>query len=100
VSPEIVPTTSLQALVHLSPADHLVYFREVPLPSRYDLAAELLLLRARCAYVLAYGSAWEQRVVRGELDHVALGGTNPPSPASPPSTARPACAQDPGSASP
>lgn len=45
------------------------------------VATELLLLRARCAYVLAHGSAWEQRVMRGELDHEALG--TPPAPTPP-----------------
>lgn len=33
-----------------------------------SLATEVLVLRARAAYVLSHGDAWAQRVMRGELD--------------------------------
>jgi hypothetical protein len=51
----------------------LTEMRSLPVPEWDALMAEVATLRARLAYIGSYGGAWEQRVVRGELDDAALG---------------------------
>jgi len=45
----------------------------VPARTLEDLAAALRLHEARATYLLSYGDAFTQRVLRGELDQHILG---------------------------
>lgn len=57
---------------------HLTEMRSLPVPEWDALMADVATMRSRLAYIQSHGGAWEQRVTRGELDHVCL--PNPTSP--------------------